>query len=624
MTLSLMTASTRFHLCDARPRPLETIMQTLKSILSQTIRNCTRTHARRRTPSALAGQALEARRVPTVTATLSAAGALALTGDNTANDISITGNVATGNVTLQGNNGTQITLNGVTAAQHVVDLVHTVNGTFGTAADKVLLNDMILGTITLNMGLGGDTIEMDNLFANGVTLNGGDGDNSININNVRFGATNITTGTGTDKVNVNQAKIVGALTISTGFGGDSVSLDDNGVTNGLRVIGALKIITSDGDDDVDLGSNSTSTFGSITIDAGKGDDEVENISGRVLGAVSVKTGDGNDFIDFDAGAFGTISVDAGSGENGVDFDEISANSLTIVTGDQVDSLSLDETSVVGATSIKMGGGADTLKYLGENHLAALTIDMGNGDNRLEFISEVSVNSLLVTTGTGIDTIFLNVASRGDVTVKSGEGGDDLIMTVAALGKLTLETAGGDDNLEVVDALIVRGAASITTGLGDDFVGLIAGAGFLNQFGSTLNVNTGLEDDNVDLGRTKVLGDTVIFTEDLDVDDSRFKGKFKGTVKGNTGNSSIDVERDTLLAGETIFEKDAELIFAAVSSQAILLGSDNAFSKTTFKAAAKFSGLAADPVQVAIKVLPTVRVFFNGPAPVFTNAFRFDF
>lgn len=50
----------------------------------------------RRRNSADTGQQLEIRQVPTVTASLSAAGALTLTGDNTQNDITVEGNMATG------------------------------------------------------------------------------------------------------------------------------------------------------------------------------------------------------------------------------------------------------------------------------------------------------------------------------------------------------------------------------------------------------------------------------------------------------------------------------------------------------------------------------------------------
>lgn len=599
-------------------------MLSFQKILNATVRSWRTGAARRRSSKTHTGQELETRRVPVVTATL-AAGVLTLTADNNVNDIDVNGDVLDGTVDLVGNAGTQFLVNGVLVNNFTFEDVATLKITMGNGSDIVGLDNLILNQLQVNMGEGNNRLDMDNLFANATTLTTGNGNNTIDGDVLRLGATTITTGNGNDVIDLDELRVVGALTIKTNAGDDDVLLDDGGVARGLRVLGALKIETGEGGDDVNLGSSGTATFGSLTIDTANRSDDVRNIAGRVMGALTVKTGEGVDDIDTDAGLVaGAVTLDLGNGGGSIDVDDLSATSMTVISGSGAAVINVDDITVVGATSIKTGEGDDQLSLRGDIDLAGLTIDVGNGSNVVDFEDTVNANSLTLTSGSGIDTITIDVATRGDVNIKTGEGNDILQLTAAILGKLTIDMAGGTDFFEAEELLSVRGATSIKTGSGNDDVSIQGfAAAVVNQFGSTLLIDMGKNDsDNLALRQVRVVGDTTLIAEDLDIDDARFKGKFKATVEGGT-SASVDVERDTTKLGATTFEKDAEFFVNAVTSDDIDIGIDNAASRTVFNAAAKFKGLSADPIEVNFELIPNVRVFFNGPAPLFTNAIRFD-
>lgn len=599
-------------------------MLSFQKILNATVQSWKNGAARRRTSQTHTGHELETRRVPVVTATL-AAGVLTLTADNNVNTIDVNGNPLDGTIDLVGNGGTQFLVDGVLVNNFTFEDVATLKITMGNGNDIVRLNDLIVNQLQVNMGEGNNLLEMDTLLANATTLTTGNGNNTIDGEVLRFGATTITTGSGNDLIDLDELRVVGALTIKTNAGNDDVLLDDGGVARGLRVLGALRIETGEGADDVNLGSSSTATFGSLSIDTANGDDVVRNITGRVLGSLTVRTGEGVDEIDTDSGLVATaVTLDLGNGGGGIDIDDLSATSMTVISGSGADEINVDDIAVVGATSIKTGEGDDQLFLAGEIDLAGLTIDVGNGANVVNFEDTVNANSLTLTSGSGIDTITIDVATRGDVNLKTGEGDDDLQLTAAILGKLTVDMAGGNDDFDAPELLSVKGATSIKTGSGNDDLSIRGlAAAVVNHFGSTLLIDMGKNDnDNLDLEQLRVVGDTTLIAEDLNIDDALFKGKFKATLEGGT-SASVDVELDTTKLGTTTFEKDAEFFINAVTSDDIDIGVDNAASRTVFNAAAKFKGLAADPIAVNFERIPTVRVFFNGPAPLFTNANRFD-
>lgn len=564
-------------------------------------------HARRRRSfSESIGHTLETRRVPSVTASLSSAGTLTLAGDNVANNVVLSTDATTGDIILKGQLGTQITFDGISAAEHVLSNVNSIKGTFGSGNDVVAMNDLVVGSVNINLGAGTDSLAMGRVFASGVTVVGSSGDKTITADDVRFGTTSISTGAGVDTILMSKAKVVGGLSVSTGTGNDSVSLNGAGVAGGLRVLGALKIATSDGNDTVSLSANGSDTFGSLSIDTGTGDDVIAGVSGRVLGSASIKAGDGT---------------------NSVQISDMSSTSLSISTGVNNDVVQVNNVSVNGSTSISTSAGADTvdtdLTGIGDSHFGSLSINLGENDNRLTMHSRATTNSISISSGAGVDTIFADALARGSWSVKTGAGADVISVSGGGNGGFSLDSSSGSDTVNVVGNLVVRGNTTINTGQDNDVLNLAAAAGLVNQFGGNLSVNMGNEADAMTMLRTRVSGTTSITGEDLVIDDTRFRGTVTAKLKGNTGSPSVAIEQSLAAAGETVFDKLAQFSINGATTGAIRIGTPVAASKTTFNGGAKFSGLAAAPVDVFVQTGLLGNVTFNGPAPTFVGAVRID-
>src|SRR5262249_23744296 len=154
-----------------------------------------------------------------------------------------------------------------------------------------------------------------------------------------------------------------------GFG-DSVTL------SGVAVSGAAGITTGSGNDavmvsGVVLFDNSTfppgtifipSSFGSLTIDTGRGNTNVPTTFGpfgdsvtlggvAVSGAASITTGSGNDTVfitgfvnpgpfpgSVSPSTFGALTIDTGKGNDAITLQDITAAALSVKTGDGFDTV----------------------------------------------------------------------------------------------------------------------------------------------------------------------------------------------------------------------------------------------------------------------------------------------
>jgi hypothetical protein len=606
--LALLVLGDLFEAISARMTSMWADHTALKEILMFTkmFTKLARPARRRNSISQHTGHTLEARRVPTVTASLSAAGSLTLTGDNVANNVVLSTDAATGNILLKGQAGTQVIFQGITAAEHILSNVNSIKATFGAGNDVVAINDMVVGSVNINLGAGVDSLTMARVFASGVTVVGTGGAKTMVADDVRFGTTSISTGAGLDSITLSKAKIVGGLSVSTGSGNDIVALNGAGVAGGLRVLGALKVNTSDGNDTVTLSANSSDTIGSLSIDTGIGDDVVAGVSGRVLGSASIKAGDGT---------------------NSVQISDLSATSLSISTGVNNDTVQINNVTVLGSTSISTSAGSDTvdtdLTGVGDSHFGSLSINLGENDNHLRMHSRATTNSLSISSGAGVDTIVANAIARGSWTVNTGAGADAISLSGGGNGNFSLNSSSGTDTVSVAGNLVVRGNTSINTGTENDVVNLIAGAGLTNQFGGNLSINMGNEADVLTMLRTRVGGNTTITGDDLVIDDSRFLGTVAATLKGNTGTPSVSIEQSLAAAGRTDFNKLAQFTISGATTEAIRLGSPLPSSKAVFHGGAKFTGSAAVPVTVFVQTGLLNNVEFNGPAPTFSGAVRVD-
>ena len=125
---------------------------------------------------------LEARVAPAglITATF-VGGVLTLTGDGAANDIDVTG-AGQDFISIAGNGGTTIALNGAAAAATVsfTGTIKTLNGNLGVGNDRVNLNVLTVGSVSLEGGDGNDSLIFTNTVATGpVKFVGGNNDDTF-------------------------------------------------------------------------------------------------------------------------------------------------------------------------------------------------------------------------------------------------------------------------------------------------------------------------------------------------------------------------------------------------------------------------------------------------------------
>ena len=140
----------------------------------------TSTRASRSEPSVI--EPLEARVAPAglITATF-AGGILTLTGDGAANDIDMSG-AGQDFISIAGIGGTTIALNGAAAAATVsfTGTIKTLNGNLGVGNDRVNLNVVTLGSLSLDGGDGNDSLIFTNSVATGpVKFVGGNNDDTF-------------------------------------------------------------------------------------------------------------------------------------------------------------------------------------------------------------------------------------------------------------------------------------------------------------------------------------------------------------------------------------------------------------------------------------------------------------
>lgn len=342
-----------------------------------------------------------------VTATFSQ-GSLLLSGDTAANDVSIQIGTVPNQVSIIGNNGTQINgpSTGTVTGSLTIDLgagddTVTWTGEQDWPSPHSKLN---LAQLRIVTGDGADAVIVEDVRVQGsLVIDTGRGDDSVGIGNLWAGSVSVTTGDGNDQVGFGGLEgpdvpdpllINGSFTIDTGAGRDYVG------SYGKAAVSGRSWIKTGADSDIvflgSYGNSEYSRFHALKIDSGTGDDKV-TLSGIEVQSTNIQSGAGNDqvYLGGDDGPVrihGRLTVDTGDGIYASDstpvyFDkplgEFDAK-VTFSTGSGSDFLRLDgSSSFYGPVTAAMGAGKDTVElgrpYGGLTIDGPLLLNMG-GDN----------------------------------------------------------------------------------------------------------------------------------------------------------------------------------------------------------------------------------------------------
>jgi len=227
----------------------------------------------------LAVEVLEPRTTPVGNVTASLAwGTLTLTGDQFANEISIT--TSAGNILVTGLNGT--TVNGL-AAPYLATSVSAITANLGAGNDSISITSVTLsGNLTINSGSGADLVSIDDLSAASMLIDLGTGNDSISIGSV------------------SSVNVTGNLVIRGQSGHDTLAIGTNPPL-GVTISGDLDVDMGTGNDSVAIGDTNSSPMASAVSVGGK---------------VTIKLGSGNDSVAavfFSVGNFAGSLVDGGAG-----------------------------------------------------------------------------------------------------------------------------------------------------------------------------------------------------------------------------------------------------------------------------------------------------------------------
>ena len=401
-------------------------------------------------------------------------------------------------------------------------------------------------------GDGNDTIvaRIDNTF----NIDAGEGDDSLSI----IGGTQaeVSTGNGDDSLFTNN---LGDSTLNTGDGKDYVSLYGDGVDNPAQT---LLLETGDGDDTIDANTNDNY----LTVNAGLGNDLINVLSGNQIiihgnandDTINVTSasithseiyGDaGDDYIYMTEGNY--VTLDAGTGDDTI---ENHAGSVLILGGTGDDSI----VSSGESATIDGGHGDDTIIAEG----ASLSIDANNGDD----VVTVGGSDIVLFAGTGDDDI--RVISGYNVLVDAQGDADTIAVDSGSL--VTVYGGMGDDVISnsVNGALLVGGARieDEGSGSGDSMSGssiegssVEGSASFEDSLLSSGNDTIISSADNVSLfggagnDVISVSGSDNLIDGGDDRDEINLTDVYNSTVFAGNGNDSVIINNSedvTVYGGE---------------------------------------------------------------------------
>ena len=377
-----------------------------------------------------------------------------------------------------------------------------------TGKDTLNINADVTGLGTtknssFDLGGGDDAINIKNATVSGVDIYASKGADTISIDNATIKKTDIYLTHGdklneADKVDINDATFIGSSigVVNSSYNGEMADLNNDQVIN---VRGKTSFINTGANDSGGLSATHVNINGTD--------------SDKILftGASSIHGKE----INIDHALF------SHGGEIGNHVGDQGRNYFSDAT------VTLSNTQTDDKVGFGFDAGNDTLTFNGNNTFgngtegSGASIDMGGGNNTINFMGKNSAASLKLETGDGADTINIG----GETSFGGTFRGSTYSQSVS------ISTGSGDDAINIDKGAVLK-AATINTGDGNDNVKL---NGELQDtpdyWHSTSSIDLGSGNDTLHIGKDAIMGGGT-------------------TIKGGAGTDTLD------LAGNIDFSKVA--------------------------------------------------------------------
>ena len=405
-----------------------------------------------------------------------------------------------------------------------------------TGKDTLNINADVTGLGTTKnssfyLGGGDDAINIKNATVSGVYIDASKGADTINIDNATIEKTNIFLThrdklNEADKVDINDATFIGSSigVYNSSYNGEMADLNNDQVIN---VRGKTSFINTGASDSGGLSATHVNINGTD--------------SDKILftGASSIYGKE----INIDHALF------SHGGEIGNYVRTSGRNYFSDAT------VTLSNTQTDDKVGFRFDAGNDTLTFNGNNTFGNGTegsgagIDMGGGNNTINFVGKNSAASLILETGDGTDTINIGGETSFGGTFTGSTDGNTFKQ------RLSISTGSGDDTINIDKGAVLK-AATLNTGDGNDNVKL---NGELQDtpdyWHSTSSIDLGSGNDIIHIGKDAIMGSGTTIkggagTDTLDIagniDFSKVAGFEKLTLGGSANNVTLNLTLDDVL------------------------------------------------------------------------------
>ncbi|WP_462180723.1 retention module-containing protein [Campylobacter concisus] len=405
-----------------------------------------------------------------------------------------------------------------------------------TGKDTLNINADVTGLGTTNnssfyLGGGDDAINIKNATVSGVNIDASKGADTISIDNATIEKTNIFLThrdklNEADKVDINDATLIGSSigVYNSSYNGEMADLNNDQVIN---VRGKTSFINT--------GTNDSGGLSATHVNINGTD------SDKILftGASSIHGKE----INIDHALF------SHGGEIGNYVGDQGRNYFSDAT------VTLSNTQTDDKVGFRFDAGNDTLTFNGNNTFgngaegSGAGIDMGGGNNTINFVGKNSAASLNLETGDGADTINIGGETSFGGTFTGSTDSNTFKQRVS------ISTGSGDDTINIDKGAVLK-AATINTGDGNDNVKL---NGELQDtpdyWHSTSSIDLGNGNDTIHVGKDAIMGSGTTIkggagTDTLDIagniDFSKVAGFEKLTLGGSENNVTLNLTLDDVL------------------------------------------------------------------------------